>query len=282
MPMHVLSQPFKQTRTLLTASMVCLALLGCSNQNKSDNHTDTSSATQPKAQSSASPAAHNLPKDNDAQVVSALQDNLKASGINETIISAIPTDMPNIYWVTAEGLPSFFADKEGKFIIQGQIIQLGQEKPIDISSKLASRHAKQVLEAVDPNEMIIYSPKGQTKGIIYAFTDPTCPYCQKLHEEIPELNAKGIEVRYLAWPRYEQAWPLSKAIWCSPDKAQAMNDAKAGKSVNAPSCDDPVQKHVELGYSLGVRGTPAVFTQDGEQIGGYLPADDIAKALGVQ
>lgn len=34
----------------------------------------------------------------------------------------------------------------------------------------------------------------------------------------------------------------------------------------------------DLGLSLGVSGTPAVFTESGIQIGGYLPAKDMAAA----
>jgi hypothetical protein len=33
--------------------------------------------------------------------------------------------------------------------------------------------------------------------MVYVFTDASCPYCHKLHEHIPEINAKGIEVRYM-------------------------------------------------------------------------------------
>ena len=116
------------SRTVLSRFMMSALLVGiaagCSN-NAADATSNTSvvNAAQTNA-TAAKPSAGN-----DATVVKALQANLKSSGIEETIVSAVPTDMDGIYWVTAEGLPSFFTDKAGKHIIQGQIIASGRVRP---------------------------------------------------------------------------------------------------------------------------------------------------------
>ncbi len=218
--------------------------------------------------------------ESDAAVVKALQANLNASGIEEKIISAVPTDMDDIYWVTAEGLPAFFTDKSGKHIIQGQIIAVGDAAPVDISAALVAGTAQEALKAVDKSEMIIYPAKGETKAVVYAFTDADCGYCRKLHSEMDDINARGIEVRYLAWPRSQESVPKMEAIWCSEDRNAAMNQAKIGADIQGPSCSNPVQEHMALGARLGVRGTPAIFTEAGEQVGGYLPAAELAQAVG--
>ena len=148
------------------------------------------------------------------------------------------------------------------------------------SAALVAKTAQEALKAVDKKEMIIYPAKGETKSVIYAFTDADCGYCRKLHEEMDDINARGIEVRYLAWPRSQESVPKMEAIWCSQDRNAAMNQAKMGADVQAPSCANPVQEHMALGARLGVRGTPAVFTETGEQVGGYLPAAQLAEAVG--
>jgi len=38
------------------------------------------------------------------------------------------------------------------------------------------------------------------------------------------------------------------------------------------ACKDLVQKYYDLGNRLGVTGTPAIFDNNGYQIGGYIPA----------
>ncbi len=267
------------SRTILSRFMMSALLVGiaagCSN-NAADATSNTSvvNAAQTKA------TATNPSAGNDATVVKALQANLKSSGIEETIVSAVPTDMDGIYWVTAEGLPSFFTDKAGKHIIQGQIIAVGGAAPVDISAALVATTAQEALKAVEKKDMVIYPAKGETKAVIYAFTDADCGYCRKLHSEMDDINARGIEVRYLAWPRSQESVPKMEAIWCSQDRKAAMDQAKIGANVQAPSCANPVQEHMALGSRLGVRGTPAVFTETGQQVGGYLPAAELAQAVG--
>ena len=262
------------SRFVMSALLVIVAA-GCSN-NAADATTNTSVVSNSKADTSAAKTS----TESDAAVVKALQANLAASGIDENIISAVPTDMDEIYWVTAEGLPSFFTDKSGKHIIQGQIIAVGGETPVDISATLVSNTAQEALAAVDKKEMVIYPATGETKAVIYAFTDADCGYCRKLHSEMDDINARGIEVRYLAWPRSQESIPKMEAIWCSEDRNAAMDQAKAGANIQAPSCASPVREHMALGARLGVRGTPAVFTESGQQIGGYLPAAQLAEAAG--
>ena len=262
------------SRFMMSALLVIVAA-GCSN-----NAADATSNSSVVNAAATKVSSAKVAADNDPAVVEALQTNLTASGIEERIVSAVPTDMDGIYWVTAEGLPSFFTDKSGKHIIQGQIIAVGEAQPVDISAALTAKTAQEALKAVDKKEMIIYPAKGETKSVIYAFTDADCGYCRKLHEEMADINARGIEVRYLAWPRSQESVPKMEAIWCSQDRNAAMNQAKMGADVQAPSCANPVQEHMALGARLGVRGTPAVFTETGEQVGGYLPAAQLAEAVG--
>lgn len=262
------------SRFMMGALLVVIAA-GCSN-NAADATSNTSIVNDSDTKVSTAKAS----TDSDAAVVKALQANLNTSGIEENIISAVPTDMDDIYWVTADGLPSFFTDKSGKHIIQGQIIAVGDEAPVDISGALVARTAQDALKTVDKKDMVIYPAKGATKSVVYAFTDADCPYCTKLHEEMDDINARGIEVRYLAWPRSEGSIPKMEAIWCSEDRKAAMDQAKMGANIQAPSCNSPVQAQIDLGMALGVRGTPAIFTESGQQVGGYLPAAQLAEAVG--
>ncbi len=259
----------------MMSTLLVIAAVGCSNKEADAVSNSTVIDSAQSAQAST------VAKDSDPAVVKALQANLQASGIEEKILSAVPTDMDGIYWVTGEGLPPFFADKAGKHIIQGQIIAVGQSTPVDISAAFIASNAKEALEAVNKKDMIIYPAVGKTKSILYAFTDADCGYCRKMHEEMTDINARGIEVRYLAWPRSQETIPKMEAIWCSQDRNGAMDQAKMGANVQGPACNNPVQQQVALGAALGVRGTPAVFTATGEQVGGYLPVAELAQAVGV-
>jgi protein-disulfide isomerase len=132
------------------------------------------------------------------------------------------------------------------------------------------------------------------KASIYVFTDPTCPYCQKLHRAIPELNAAGISVHYMLYPRdmgrasgnlLTTTQENLNNVWCSLDQKAALNDAYAGFKVPPADCaalpaelkriNSPVAQHYFLGDVFNVRGTPTVFTADGKDLPGFQTADKL-------
>lgn len=247
---------------------------------------DTDVANMPSNPSSTSPSTTSTTpsvniSSNHADIAKALSDNLAKSEIDAKVLEIKETKIPDIYMAIIDGMPPIFTDKTGQFIIQGQIVQIGGATPIDITDEMNAAIAKQALEAIAESEMIVFPAQGEKKTHIYVFSDPTCHYCQLLHKEIDKTTAGGVEVRYLAWPRSEQVVPMTEAIWCSSDKQTAITKAKIDlESVidelsAVPKCDNPVEKQMALGFQLGVSGTPAVFTENGTQIGGYLPSDKL-------
>ena len=44
-------------------------------------------------------------------------------------------------------------------------------------------------------------------------------------------------------------------------------------------CDTPFERNQELAQRFGIRGTPAVYLANGQQIGGYVASDKIEQAL---
>lgn len=257
----------KHISTSLVIALTTLTVTGCSNASTTQTQ-DTQTVVDNTV-------------NNNQEVVNNLQTHLSNSGVTAKVISAIPTQVEGLYWVQAEDMPPFYTDTSGKHIIQGQIIDITGKQPVDISAQFTEQLAKKELANIAKEDMVIFpATTEETKAVIYAFTDPTCPFCQKLHKEIEQTNAKGIEVRYLAWPRNQKALPIMQNIWCSADKKQALTDAKEGKAVQAPTCDSSIIKEqIALGLSLGIQGTPAIFTEDGKQIGGYLSPTDIAKKV---
>lgn len=213
-------------------------------------------------------------------VAKNLTQSLKETGYHQVVTSVEETEIDNIYIVNVEGMPPFFSDSTGKYVMQGQIMQLGNGVPIDIMSKHYSEKARGALRKIAIDDMVVYPSIGEREAIIYVFTDVDCPYCAKLHEEIEETNKLGIEVRYLAWPRSQSSIPKTKSIWCSEDKKAAMDKAIAGDTIESLDCDsNVVEEQIELGRILGVNGTPGIFTESGVLIGGYLPSNQLKKAV---
>ena len=144
----------------------------------------------------------------------------------------------------------------------------------------------QKLASVKESDMIIFSPKGETKAHVTVFTDVTCFYCQKLHQEVPQLNAMGVEVRYLAYPRAglkSDGYNKLASAWCADNRQDILTKLKAKQPVPEKSCDpNPIAQQYQLGQQMGVRGTPAIVTEDGKLIPGYKPAADLVAGLGLK
>ncbi len=267
-------KPLRLNIVKLSIATLLLSMVGCT-QNEAH-----SSATPINTGNTPATTQHS-PVTTDSTLIpvqNALQANLNKAGINASVTSISPIAMPDMYLAHIAGMPPVFTDKTGTYILQGDLIKL-DTTPINISDQAQAVITKDALAQVDRSELIIFPAKGETKGAIYVFSDPTCHYCQLLHKDVDKINKLGIEVRYLAWPRSEQIKPLAESIWCNANRNQALTDAKQGKSIPPATCDNPVQKHIDLGYTLGVSGTPAVFTADGRQIGGYLPPNELLKAI---
>jgi thiol:disulfide interchange protein DsbC len=132
--------------------------------------------------------------------------------------------------------------------------------------------------------MIVFKPKdGKVKHTVTVFTDVDCGYCRQFHREIDKVTALGIEVHYLFFPRTgpnTESWEKAERVWCAPDRNAALTKAKLGGDLPKPTCGNtPVEDHWSLGRKIGVRGTPSMFSESGELIGGYLPPATLAKAL---
>ena len=58
------------------------------------------------------------------------------------------------------------------------------------------------------------------------------------------------------------------------------SELKQGKDIKSQYCSNhPVEKHYRLGREIGVTGTPAIITSNGQLIPGYVPAIDLLGRL---
>lgn len=214
-----------------------------------------------------------------AQTLTKEQLASKLNGIEASDISDSP--VPGIYQV-AVGASVAYVTADGRYIIRGDIYDAETSANVTEETRAAAR--VEMLEAVDPKTMIVFKPaNGQVKHTIHIFTDIDCGYCRQFHREIDKVTALGIEVHYLFYPRTgpdTESWAKADQVWCAPNRNTALTRAKLGGEIpEVPACSTPVEAQYELGRRIGVRGTPAIFSDTGELIGGYLPPATLAKVL---
>jgi thiol:disulfide interchange protein DsbC len=173
-----------------------------------------------------------------------------------------------------------YLSQDGRFIIQGDLIDL-KERTNLTEARLDTQRSK-ALAAIGEDQMVVFAPAEPAKHTITVFTDIDCAYCRKFHQEIADYNRNGIKVRYLLYPRAgigSDSYDKAVAVWCSPNRQEAITRAKKGETVEQKSCPNPVKDQYELGQALGVRGTPTIILENGQIIPGYVPAAKLATML---
>ncbi|MGK2912988.1 MAG: thioredoxin fold domain-containing protein [Porticoccaceae bacterium] len=195
------------------------------------------------------------------------------------------TPIPGIFEVQVVGGPILYVANEGEFFFDGDLYQVRSGAFVNLREQQAMEPRRKLIAAVPTREMIIFAPATATKAIVNVFTDVDCGYCRKLHQQVPEMNRLGIEVRYLGFPRAGVDSPAYRkyvSAWCAKDPRAALTTLKSGGAIAENLCaNNPVAQQYELGQELGVKGTPALVLADGSLLPGYVTAAQLAKTLGI-
>ena len=191
-----------------------------------------------------------------------------------------PSPIAHIYEFS-QGADVSYLTADGKFFLDGNVYDMGTRENLSEARRTKARAA--MINSVPESQMLIFSPK-KPLYTITVFTDVDCQYCRKLHSEIAELNKLGVRVRYLFYPRTgpdTDSWHKAEAVWCSEDRNEAFTRAKAGGPLDTTKlcAQTPVAREYALGQSMGVRGTPAIVTENGGYINGYLPPRDLLEEI---
>jgi thiol:disulfide interchange protein DsbC len=216
----------------------------------------------------------------------AIKRALEASRPDVKVVSVNASEINGLYAAQIKDGPLVYASPDGKYFVVGDLYQTQPGGFINLGEQRRNGERAKELAALKASDMIVFKAKGPTKAVVSVFTDFDCGYCQKLHQEVPQLNAMGIEVRYLAYPRAgigSETYQKLVTAWCAKDRQGTLTRFKNREHVPISTCaNNPVAAQLELGERLGVTGTPALITAAGELIPGYMPAADLAQKLGVR
>jgi thiol:disulfide interchange protein DsbC len=216
----------------------------------------------------------------DKELISAKLENiLPADAVIESIE---PSVFDGIYKVYYGDLQPIYVSQDGNFFIYGDMYQINSNRIINITNEETKSRRVDLLSSISSNELIIFKSKNEISAIT-VFTDVDCGYCRKLHSQISEYNKVGITVKYAAFPRSgigTQTFTRMVGAWCADDPKKVITDLKNDKKLNLDFCDgQPIAKHYVIGQKLGISGTPAIITPDGELIPGYVSPEELLSRL---
>lgn len=215
-----------------------------------------------------------------------LAESLSVNGQKMPVETVSETPMDGIYHVRLESGESFYANADGSHFLVGDLYENGDDGLVNLTEQEQNQARADTLAAVPESELVIFRGADEPKATVTVFTDPSCPYCARLHDTIPELNERGIAVHYMAFPRAgmgSQAATTLQQVWCSDNRSEAMTQAKEDRTIaSAGNCDNPVAEQYELGKALGVQGTPAIILPNGQLVPGFVPPERLSAMLGLE
>lgn len=214
----------------------------------------------------------------------AISDRLTKNIPGLSVASVRESDAPGLYEVETSTGETVYATENGEFLLTGDLLQVTDSGIANVTEARRATRRANVLAEFGNSGAISFPAEGEEKAVVAVFTDIDCPYCRKLHDEMPKLNKLGITVEYYGFPRSgpgTASFKKYESVWCSDDQLAAMDAAKQGRQVPAKSCENPVRAQFELGGRIGVTGTPAIVLEDGNVVRGYVPAEKLAEGLGL-
>lgn len=224
------------------------------------------------------PAAHAGPAEQLAETLTVNGQAMPVERVRET-------PLEGFFEVSLESGETFYSNAEGSHFLVGDLYENAENGLVNLTEQRRNAERIERLATVPESERVVFRGAGESRATLMVFTDTTCPYCRQLHDEVPRLNALGIEVHYLAFPRSGLASPGGRElqqVWCADNASEAMSAAKREEVLsNAADCDNPVEEQYHLGMALGIEGTPAIVLPDGRLVPGYVPAERLAAMLGL-
>ncbi|WP_239349117.1 DsbC family protein [Snodgrassella communis] len=211
-------------------------------------------------------------------LIKKMQKAFKGSKLN--IQSIYTTPFKGIYEVVITGNQIIYTDENADYIMLGNLIDLQHHQ------NLTEQRLSEVTR-VDFNQLpldkAIKEVRGNGQRIIAIFSDPDCPFCKKLEEEIAQIDNITVYTFLMPVPElHSTAQKKAVQIWCQKERTAAwtawMRHNKAPASV--ANCDNPVAETMKLGEKFGFNGTPTIIFPNGKTISGLMRKNDLEQELG--
>jgi thiol:disulfide interchange protein DsbC len=171
----------------------------------------------------------------------------------------------------------FYVDFSKTYLIPGPIIDLntGIDKSRERLTEFEKKRRIDLSRIPLEDALILGDKEAPVKVIV--FTDPDCPFCEKLHGEIKKVAEKRKDIAF-----YIKLFPLqihsdaywkSKSIRCN-NSLKLLEDNFEKKPIPRPECEaKEIDENIKLAKDLGIVATPTLIMPDGSLQIGFIEAD---------
>lgn len=205
----------------------------------------------------------------------AVKDALKAyQQLIGPVDQVNPSPVSGLYEVVT-GDHIFYTDEKAEILIDGQMFDLKARR------NLTEARARKLF-AVEfdklPLNIAMKKVKGDGSRKLAYFTDPNCGYCKKLEQELKSID--NVTLYLFMYPIFNGSAEKVQAVLCSKDPVKTWDKLMQDNVQPKPAtCKLPTDEVMALGRKLKVNGTPALIFANGVMNPGYMPAEQLERAL---
>ena len=225
-------------------------------------------------------AVTSLARAGDPDSIARIEAALKAAYPATSFRDVRPTPLPGIYEVSM-GRNLAYVGSDGRYFLFGHLYDMREQRDLTADRLEADRR---IDFASLPLADAITTVRGNGTRMVAVFSDPDCPYCRRLEQELAKLD--DVTVHTFLYPLAElhpEARQRAIAVWCAPDRTVAWRALMVnGKAPPSAECAHPIDRNIALARKLGVEGTPALFDVRGRHLAGAAPVQRIEAFLAAE
>jgi thiol:disulfide interchange protein DsbC len=205
--------------------------------------------------------------------INTLKTRLAQQYPNVKITNIQPTEMTGLYSAVMDH-QVVYINEQAQHLFVGSMIRLKDHR--NLTKDLVLENGRIEFNKL-PLQDAIKTIKGNGQRKLVVFSDPNCPYCKTLDQNLQQLN--NVTIYTFLYPLKAQSIIPSKQVWCSNNPAFAWGNLiqKGIQPSAAATCQTPIERNLALGEQLGLEGTPAIIFENGQKVMGAYPAEEIEK-----
>lgn len=187
--------------------------------------------------------------------------------------------------VDSQGKSGFFYIAFSKnYIVQGQIVEVatGVDKTKEQYQIMQDNKKIDISKISLTNALVLGDRKAKKRVIV--FTDPDCPFCGRLHDEMRKVVEKRKDIAF-----YIRLFPLvklhpdsywkSKSIVCNKS-LQMLEDNFAKRPIQRTECSTKeLDDTLKVAERLGITGTPTLIMPSGKMRSGTMSAEQLIELV---
>ena len=204
-------------------------------------------------------------------------------GLVDKVNKVEMAEVPGMWLVEVEKGPNklpVYVDFSKKYVLSGSVIRLADRG--DVTMEKHARMNRIDMSRIPLDDALLLGSK-TAKIKVVVFTDPECPFCKKLHDELKVVVRREPDIAFLIklYPlkMHPNAYGKAKSIVCARS-LELLELSLAGKPVPPPTCNTKVvDQTLALAPDLGIQSTPTLVLPNGLVMPGYKTADDLVKRI---